>query len=765
MADEGAEVVGPLGHAELGLQVRPLDGRPDARRQRRQLGRVEHLEPGVVVQQRLELGQLVVGLGPHHRRHQVVDDRGVGAPLGLHALAGVVDHERVDERDVAQRRVGRAPGREREHLARQPLERPVLAQVDERVGAPHAVQPPVAREVVVGGRKLGVVVDPDRVVAVAARRLDGQDHVAQRQPRDHEVVAVHVLVARRRAPALLHRRAQRLRQLRVPGPVLRDRQPQRRLRELRVGEELGVVAAGLDQRVHERVAVGERALHLHAVGVQRVEQLERAGRRVQPHRHAHLGVLGGEARQHDGHASVGRRQRAQPRRAHGQPGHARAALGVGDVARHGHADGRVVRVALLERDDARQQAPVELGDRDLRGRVERGQAGRAGLPRRARARRAHRLQHRHVEGDERAGVPLVGGARAAGGEHGRQQRVDVAVEQRQGGHVAVAVAPQRVAPDRERIAARGLDGRAQRVDEVGVAGQAVRAVEADADRRPAGIVALEHALERHVARAGQVDAEVGDLVRRLEPVALEQERVGEEAQELLDVVDVAVTQVLARLGHGAGRRGRERGHLGVGLGLAAQGEQGDAGGRAALLQQVEAVRPSAPPAEHPAQHHAGAVEDVVHERLVLLHAARVGAAHLREVVGQAPHRRRRGEDLGVGGGDEAEHAGTSVAACRTGRPVGGPEAISACSRSVSRWSATRSPRTSRRASRAAANGVVPGAKRRPRCSATQPSRARRNASCSSAPCHDVPSTAPTRQPSSSKSGSPPVRATRPWRIS
>ena len=221
VADEGAEVVGPLGHAELGLQVRALDGRPDARRQRRQLGRVEHLEPGVVVQQRLELGQLVVGLGSHHRRHQVVDDRRVGAPLGLHALAGVVDHERVDERDVAQRRVGRAPGREREHLARQPLERPVLAQVDERVGAPHAVQPPVAREVVVGGRKLGVVVDPHRVVAVAARRLDGQDHVAQRQPRDHEVVAVHVLVARRRAPALLHRRAQRLRQLRVPGPVLR----------------------------------------------------------------------------------------------------------------------------------------------------------------------------------------------------------------------------------------------------------------------------------------------------------------------------------------------------------------------------------------------------------------------------------------------------------------------------------------------------------------------------------------------------------------
>ena len=177
---------------------------------------------------RLEAAQAAL-LAELAARDWVVDGV-VASVLGVHALAGVVDHERVDERDVAQRRVGRAPGREREHLPRQPLERPVLAQVDERVGAPHPVQPPVAREVVVGGRKLGVVVDPHRVVAVAARRLDGQDHVAQRQPRDHEVVAVHVLLARRRAPALLHRRAQRLRQLRVPGPVLRHRQPQRRLR-------------------------------------------------------------------------------------------------------------------------------------------------------------------------------------------------------------------------------------------------------------------------------------------------------------------------------------------------------------------------------------------------------------------------------------------------------------------------------------------------------------------------------------------------------
>ena len=124
------------------------------------------------------------------------------AALGLHALARVVDDERVDERHVAERGVGRASGRERERLAGQPLERAVLAEVHDRVGSPDAVEPPVAREVVVRGRQLGVVVDADRVVAVAARRLDGDEHVAELEPGDHEVVAVDEAVAGRRAPAL-----------------------------------------------------------------------------------------------------------------------------------------------------------------------------------------------------------------------------------------------------------------------------------------------------------------------------------------------------------------------------------------------------------------------------------------------------------------------------------------------------------------------------------------------------------------------------------
>ncbi len=239
-----------------------------------------------------------------------------------------------------ERGVGRASGRERERLAGQPLERAVLAEVHDRVGAPDALDPPVAGQVVVRRRQLGVVVDPDRVVAVPARWLDGDEHVAQLEPGHDEVGSVDVAVAGWRPPALLDRLAQRRRQVRVPGEVVVDRQAQRRGRKLVVGQELGVVAAGRDQRVHQLVAVRERRVDLHAVGAHRLEQAQGAGRRVESDRHADLGVLGREARQQHCHAPLGGGQCAQPRRAHGQPRDPPAALEIGNVARNRGAHAR-----------------------------------------------------------------------------------------------------------------------------------------------------------------------------------------------------------------------------------------------------------------------------------------------------------------------------------------------------------------------------------------------------------------------------------------
>ncbi len=278
-------------------------------------------------------------------------------------------------------------------------------------------------------------------------------------------------------------------------------------------------------------------------------------------------------------------------------------------------------VALLERDDPSEQPAVELRNRHLRGGVERREP-RGGLPPgRPRRGRGDRLDDGDAEIGERRGVPLlpgladavaalggnrVAGARPARREHRHDQRVDVGADQLQRGHAPVGVAAQRVAPDRKRVASGILDRGAERVDERRVARQPVRAVEADADRRALRVVTRECRLDGDVAEVGHVDAEVGHLPGRREAVALEQEGVGEEAQELFDVVDVAVPQVLACLRDRARRRERERRHLGVGLCLPAEREQRDAALRAAGAQQIEAALPAAPAAENAAEHDAGA---------------------------------------------------------------------------------------------------------------------------------------------------------------
>ena len=89
------------------VELGGLDQRPDLRADGGQLGRVHRRDVGVLVEQLLQPGDVAVGLGAGHRRHQVVDQRGVRPPLGLRALARVVDQERVDQRQVAERGVRR----------------------------------------------------------------------------------------------------------------------------------------------------------------------------------------------------------------------------------------------------------------------------------------------------------------------------------------------------------------------------------------------------------------------------------------------------------------------------------------------------------------------------------------------------------------------------------------------------------------------------------------------------------------------------------
>ena len=429
--------------AQVLVHVRGLHEGPDLRAGGRELGRVHRGDVAVLVEQLLEPGDVAVRLRARHRRHQVVDDRGMRAALGLRALTRIVDEERVDQRHVGDRGVGRALRRQGRVLARKPLQRTVFAQVDERVGAEAVAQPAVGREVVVRGRELGVVVDRDRILAEAAGRLDEQHDIAGLEGGEHDLAGVvDEQLARRLAPRPRHLLAQRGGQVGGPAKVLLRRDADMGIGELGRGEPLLVLAARGDEGVDEGVAGGgvvgigglvEEPGDRPVVGAQVVALLahpahQSDGRdgRVQAHGVADARVLGRVRRQHQRDPALGLRHVAQSGVRHGDPGDAGAALGVGDIA------GQTVRVDLFERERRGDDAAVELGDRDLAGRVQRVDAVVGGLPVVAPPGQAQALQDGDVEGGNALDVPaLVVASRAhrarrrsARGEDRDDQRIE-----------------------------------------------------------------------------------------------------------------------------------------------------------------------------------------------------------------------------------------------------------------------------------------------------------------------------------------------------
>jgi hypothetical protein len=643
-----AVVLGTVGEAQVVVELGGLDEGPDLGADRRELRRVHRADLGVLVEELLQARDVAVGVRAGHRRHEVVDEGGVDAALGLGALARVVDQERVDQRQVAEGGVGAAGGGQARVLAGQPLQVAVLAEVDHRVGAETAVvgaggDPAVGGQVVVRGRQVRVVVDRDRVLAEAARRLDEDQQVAEAQGREDDVAlrvgaAVDEHLAGRRAPVLLDGGAQFLGEFGVPAAVVGRRDADRVAGQLLLGQPVLVVAAGLDEGADQFVAVaGGEARHLGvraevvALLAQAAQQGDRAGGGVQADRVADAGVLGRVGGQDERETLVRACDVAKSRVAYGDPGDPGGALGVGDIGR------QAVLVDLLEGERDGDQAAVELRDGDLAGRVERGDALVALLPGGTRTGQAQGLEDRHVEACEGTRVPgLVvaagrglGGLGAARGEDGGHDGVggaefldQLGLGGAQGGHV-----------QRERAGALVLDGLAQGAHEGGVAAHVVGPVVEHGDGRAVGALA-RGALQRAPGRRGR---------GRLEAVPGEQDGVGEEAGQLLQVGGAAVGEIGVGLG-GDADRDRGGGHQ-LGVGGLFTGEDDD---RAAVgEQQVEAVLPGPDATEEADDDQAGAVEEV--REVLQRDPGGVGEA-VRDRAG----RRTGAEQVGVGGRQEQD---------------------------------------------------------------------------------------------------------------
>ena len=92
------------------MQIGLYDEVPDLRLDGRQLAGVEGLHLVILVHELFQPGDVVVHLGPHHGRDEMVDHHGMRAPFGLGAFAGVVDDEGIDQGQVTQRQIRIAGG-------------------------------------------------------------------------------------------------------------------------------------------------------------------------------------------------------------------------------------------------------------------------------------------------------------------------------------------------------------------------------------------------------------------------------------------------------------------------------------------------------------------------------------------------------------------------------------------------------------------------------------------------------------------------------
>ncbi|SCD36614.1 hypothetical protein GA0115246_100832 [Streptomyces sp. SolWspMP-sol7th] len=447
------------------------------------------------------------------------------------------------------------------------------------------------------------MVDRDGVLAEAARGLDEDEEVPEAE-RGEDDVALRVRapvdehLAGRGPPVLLDRLAQLLGERGEPAAVVGGGDADRVGRELFLGEPVPVVAARVDERADQLVAVaGLDAGHrlraeVVALGEEAAQQGDSARGGVETDRVADAGVLGGVRGQDEREALVGRGDVAQAGVAHGDPGDARGALGVGDVG------GEAVGIDLLEGEGDGDEAAVELGYGDLAGGVERRDALVVLRPVGARAGEAQGLEDRYVEPGERARVPRLlvaararlGGACAARGEDGGDEDVGGAerVEQpllggAQRGHV-----------ERERLRPRLLDGLAQGVHEAGVAAHVVGAVVEHRDDRTRG-----------GARGAVQGAPGGRWGGRVEAVPGEEHGVGEEAGEVFEVRGAAVGEVRVGLGREADRDGGRGHELGVRCLLTAQHHDGPAVGE----EHVEPLLPDADAAEEPYDDEVDAFEE------------------------------------------------------------------------------------------------------------------------------------------------------------
>ena len=184
--DAAQRLVRRVGPGNAGLRGKAVfRGRLDnQRRQTVAAAAVEAVGLRIFVDQPFELLLVLVQTGGDGRRRQMAErDRG-DAALGLRGLAGIADDEGIDDRQCAGDDLGEAVLAQRHGLARQPFQRAMRADMDQRMAAEALPQPQAEGDERVARRQRRIVIVGAAVGGTAAIRRERDGDIAEGAPRE-----------------------------------------------------------------------------------------------------------------------------------------------------------------------------------------------------------------------------------------------------------------------------------------------------------------------------------------------------------------------------------------------------------------------------------------------------------------------------------------------------------------------------------------------------------------------------------------------------
>ena len=328
--------------------------------QRRRLARFRLVERTPAVERALEIEQAAVQAGVRDRRREIRHQRGVAAALGQRAFGRVVGRVQIHVRRITDQTIGPAAVVETRLLAGHELERPVRAEVQNRIGRKVLTQPPIKRAEGMRRRESAFKEQSHGVAFPPERRLHADEHVPELQAHHLNRLSVGQLTTRGGAPCFLN-----LRQVQLAAHMI-------------VGADRGVHIGG--RAVALPIATGEsftqivgarRQLHGIALFLERREHALHGGEHREIRRAAGIARIRREVEQDERDLALRAILPTQRHQLRHALGHAVDTLG-NRLRRR-----RLARLRLtLTTEYGGHNGPIQFGNGDLQRGLQRIQAAR-----------------------------------------------------------------------------------------------------------------------------------------------------------------------------------------------------------------------------------------------------------------------------------------------------------------------------------------------------------------------------------------------------